>query len=95
MRAARAACARPEKNCATTVETRTSAAPPIRAAASSARSRNSKPSGETDEPDEVWENAAKHFEEPELAAIVLWIATTNFFNRINVTTHQPAPQNWG
>ena len=46
-------------------------------------------------PDEVWENAAKHFEERQLAGIVLWIATTNFFNRLNVTTHQPAPQNWG
>ncbi len=31
----------------------------------------------------------------ELAALVLWIATTNFFNRINVTTAQQAPQNWG
>jgi AhpD family alkylhydroperoxidase len=46
-------------------------------------------------PDEVWQDAAKHFGEPELAAIVLWIATTNFFNRINATTRQPAPQNWG
>ena len=46
-------------------------------------------------PDEVWDAAAKHFGEPELAAIVLWIATTNFFNRINATTRQPAPQNWG
>src|SRR4051794_14943466 len=32
-------------------------------------------------PDDVWDAAAKHFTEPELAAIVLWIATTNFFNR--------------
>jgi AhpD family alkylhydroperoxidase len=45
--------------------------------------------------DEVWEDAAKHYSEKELAAIVLWIATTNFFNRLNVTTRQPAPQNWG
>lgn len=46
-------------------------------------------------PDHIWEAAAKHFDEKQLAAIVLWIATTNFFNRINVTTRQPAPQNWG
>jgi AhpD family alkylhydroperoxidase len=46
-------------------------------------------------PDDVWNEAAAHFDEKQLAAIVLWIATTNFFNRINVTTRQPAPQNWG
>ncbi|MFI7213616.1 carboxymuconolactone decarboxylase family protein [Micromonospora maritima] len=46
-------------------------------------------------PDAVWHEAARHFEEKELAALVLWIATTNFFNRINATTRQPAPQNWG
>lgn len=46
-------------------------------------------------PDEIWDDAAKHFNEQELAAIILWIATTNFFNRINATTRQPAPQNWG
>jgi AhpD family alkylhydroperoxidase len=46
-------------------------------------------------PDEVWADAAKHYTEPELAAIVLWLATTNFFNRINATTRQPAPQHWG
>jgi len=46
-------------------------------------------------PDEIWDDAAKHFTEPELAAIVLWIATTNFFNRLNTATRQPAPQNWG
>jgi len=45
--------------------------------------------------DDVWADAAKHFSEKELAAIVLWIATTNFFNRLNATTRQPAPQNWG
>jgi AhpD family alkylhydroperoxidase len=46
-------------------------------------------------PDEVWAEVAKHFDERELAALVLWIATTNFFNRINVTTRQLAPQTWG
>lgn len=46
-------------------------------------------------PDDVWAEAARHFGEKELAAIVLWVATTNFFNRINATTRQPAPQRWG
>lgn len=46
-------------------------------------------------PDEVWDAAAKHFTEPQLAAIVLWIATTNFFNRINAATRTQAPQSWG
>jgi AhpD family alkylhydroperoxidase len=45
-------------------------------------------------PDDVWEAAAKHFDEKQLAGIVLYVALTNFFNRINVTTRQPAPQNW-
>ena len=40
--------------------------------------------------DEIWADAAKHFTEPELGAIILWIATTNFFNRINTTVRQPA-----
>src|SRR5258706_11784794 len=41
-------------------------------------------------PDDVWAEAARHFTVQELAAIVLWIATTNFFNRINATTRQLA-----
>ncbi|XVU26961.1 carboxymuconolactone decarboxylase family protein [Actinoplanes sp. CA-054009] len=45
-------------------------------------------------PDDVWNEAARHFDDGGLAAIVLWIATTNLFNRINVTTRQQAPQNW-
>jgi len=45
--------------------------------------------------DEVWAAAAGHFGEKELAALVLWIATTNFFNRINAATRQMAPANWG
>jgi AhpD family alkylhydroperoxidase len=41
-------------------------------------------------PDEIWDEAARHFDERQLAAIILWIATTNVFNRINVTTRQVA-----
>jgi AhpD family alkylhydroperoxidase len=41
-------------------------------------------------PDHVWNEAAHHFDERQLASIILWVATTNFFNRINVTVKQPA-----
>lgn len=44
--------------------------------------------------DEVWDEAARHYDEPGLAAIVLMIAVTNLFNRLNATTRQPAGQNW-
>jgi AhpD family alkylhydroperoxidase len=46
-------------------------------------------------PDDVWESVAKHYEEKQLAALVLWIGVTNLFNRINATIHTQAPQNWG
>jgi AhpD family alkylhydroperoxidase len=41
-------------------------------------------------PDEVWEQAKKHYDEHQLAALVLNIALINFWNRINVTTRQLA-----
>ena len=41
-------------------------------------------------PGEVWAEAARHYSEQELAALVLWIATANLFNRLNVTTKQVA-----
>lgn len=44
-------------------------------------------------PDEIWNEAAKHFDEKTLAALVLSIATTNLFNRLNVTTKQ-LPGDW-
>lgn len=41
-------------------------------------------------PDPVWDAAADHFDEKQLASIVLMVAITNFFNRINVSVRQPA-----
>jgi AhpD family alkylhydroperoxidase len=38
--------------------------------------------------DEVWEDAARHYEEPQLAALVVAIAGINAWNRINATTKQ-------
>ena len=45
-------------------------------------------------PDEVWDEAARHYDEPALAALILTIAMTNVFNRLNVTTRQVAGA-WG
>lgn len=39
-------------------------------------------------PDEVWAQAAGHYDEPALAALVLSIAMINVWNRINATTRQ-------
>ena len=44
--------------------------------------------------DDVWAEAARHFDEKQLAGLVLWIATTNFFNRINSATKQVAGATW-
>jgi len=41
-------------------------------------------------PDAVWDSAARLYDEPALAALVLAIATTNLFNRVNATTKQVA-----
>jgi AhpD family alkylhydroperoxidase len=40
--------------------------------------------------DEVWANAAKHYDDEQLAALVCAIALINAFNRGNVITRQPA-----
>ncbi|PYK10084.1 MAG: hypothetical protein DME65_10745 [Verrucomicrobia bacterium] len=41
-------------------------------------------------PEEVWNAAALHYDEKTLAALILWIATTNLFNRVNASTKQVA-----
>lgn len=50
-------------------------------------------------PDDVWENAAKHFDEDQLTALVSLIALINAYNRMNVLIRQPAgdyrPGQWG
>jgi AhpD family alkylhydroperoxidase len=49
--------------------------------------------------DDAWANAAKHYNEEELAALVSVIALINTYNRVNVITQQPAgdyqPGQWG
>ncbi len=46
-------------------------------------------------PDAVWEEATRYYDERGMAALLLWIATTNLFNHVNVPTRQPAGvQSW-
>jgi AhpD family alkylhydroperoxidase len=43
--------------------------------------------------DEIWAEAAEHYDEPGLAALVSMAALTNFFNRVNTTVRaQPDPE---
>jgi len=39
-------------------------------------------------PDDVWDDAARHYDDAELAALVLAIAAINTWNRLNVATRQ-------
>jgi AhpD family alkylhydroperoxidase len=43
-------------------------------------------------PDEVWDEAARHYSEPQLAALVIAIATINAYNRVNAITRQISGQ---
>ena len=45
-------------------------------------------------PDDVWEEAARHYNEQALAALVVAIANINVWNRLNVVTRQVAGQAW-
>jgi AhpD family alkylhydroperoxidase len=45
-------------------------------------------------PDEIWDEAVRHYDETELAALVLAIANINVWNRLNVATRQVAGQEW-
>jgi AhpD family alkylhydroperoxidase len=44
--------------------------------------------------DEIWAEAAKHYDESQLNALVLMVALSNFFNRINTTLRVPAGARW-
>ncbi len=44
-------------------------------------------------PDAAWARALEHYDERALAALVLHVALTNLFNRLNVSTRQP-PGDW-
>ena len=46
-------------------------------------------------PDEVFEEAARHYDERTLSALIIEIALINFWNRLTVTVRQPAGQGAG
>src|SRR5262245_54105717 len=41
-------------------------------------------------PDEIWDEAARHYNEPALSALLLSVSLTNVYNRLNVATGQVA-----
>ena len=41
-------------------------------------------------PDDVWQEAARHYDERAIAGLLLAISTVNVFNRMNVATRQVA-----
>lgn len=43
-------------------------------------------------PDELWREVTKHYDEKQVSALILQIATLNLFNRINVTVRERADQ---
>lgn len=45
-------------------------------------------------PDDVWDDASDHFNEPQLAALIMAIGMINLWNRLNVTTRQVAGTGW-
>ncbi len=45
-------------------------------------------------PDAIWDEAARHYNEQQLAALILMIGVTNLFNRLNATTKQVAGAGW-
>jgi len=47
-------------------------------------------------PDALWDSVRKHYNEKELSGLLLWIGTTNLFNRMNVPTRLMAgtPMPW-
>lgn len=45
-------------------------------------------------PDAVWDEAKKHYDDRQLAALVLHVAVVNVWNRLNVATRQVAGTGW-
>jgi alkylhydroperoxidase family enzyme len=45
-------------------------------------------------PDAVWGEACRHYDEQELATLVLAVANVNLWNRLNAATRQVAGAAW-
>ncbi|HEX3648028.1 MAG TPA: carboxymuconolactone decarboxylase family protein [Pseudonocardiaceae bacterium] len=39
--------------------------------------------------DELWAEVTKHYDEKAVATLIVWVATTNLFNRVNTAVRQP------
>jgi AhpD family alkylhydroperoxidase len=44
--------------------------------------------------DEIWAEAAKHYDEGQLSSLVLMVGISNFFNRVNTTLRTPPGTDW-
>jgi AhpD family alkylhydroperoxidase len=45
-------------------------------------------------PDDIWNEATKHYDERGLSALLLMISMTNLFNRLNIPIKQDLSVNW-
>ncbi|MEU4579727.1 carboxymuconolactone decarboxylase family protein [Nonomuraea sp. NPDC023979] len=45
-------------------------------------------------PDAVWDELVKHYDERQRATLILWMATSNFFNTVNNIIQDPAGTAW-
>ena len=68
-------------------ETPTSPRPSVPRWHSRRRQRGSRTTP-TASPDAIWDEAARHYSESQLAALVVSIAAINAFNRLNAATRQ-------
>jgi AhpD family alkylhydroperoxidase len=46
-------------------------------------------------PDDVWADAARHYDAPALSALLLSIGAINVWNRLNAAVRQPVGAAWG
>ncbi|GAA1671779.1 carboxymuconolactone decarboxylase family protein [Fodinicola feengrottensis] len=67
---------------------------PERAALALAEAATRIQDGEAGVTDEIWDSVATHFDQAQLSAIILHIAMTNFFNRINRSIREQAGKTW-
>lgn len=45
-------------------------------------------------PDALWTRLTEHYDEQQVSALILWVATTNLFNRVNAGVQEPAGTTW-
>jgi AhpD family alkylhydroperoxidase len=68
--------------------------PAERAALALAEAMTRQADGPSKVTDDLWAELGTHYEERQLSALIIWIAMTNFFNRLNGATREPAGRTW-